>query len=201
MCFGHTYWQFIPTEFCKLFELVLSFFLEDNRFTTIDFSNNLSDFCFQAIIIRIKTFIIGITIFNSINYCVGKFNTTISTISPNASQFNRNIDFCTKFFKGCNFSFCISNKLVNSNDCRKTEFTNIFHMTFQVSEAITNSLNIFFREVRFGYPTVHFKGTKCRNNNNSIRSCWEVWSLDIKEFFSSKVSTETCFRNCIICQT
>ena len=40
-----------------------------------------------------ETFVISIAIFNSIHYCISKINTTISTISPNASQFNRNIDF------------------------------------------------------------------------------------------------------------
>ena len=47
LCFSHTYWQFIPTKLSKLFQLVFSFFTEDNFVTTVDFSNDFSDFFFK----------------------------------------------------------------------------------------------------------------------------------------------------------
>ena len=178
----------------------MSFLLKVHFATTIDLCNNLFNLFLDRKVIVIQTFIVSWVFSDSLNNRFSKRYSTFCTISPNTSQFNWHINRSTEFFQGCNFSFCIRYKFVNSHNCWNTELTDIFNVAFQVSKTCTNSFYVFFCQSIFSHATIHLKGTKGCNNNYCIWRCWQVWCLNIKEFLGTKVCTKTSFCDCIISQ-
>ena len=97
------------------------------------------------------------------------------------------------FFYICNFCICISYEVVQSYNNGNTIFLDVFDVFFQVYETFCQSIQVFVGQVSFCNAAIVFHCTYCRNQNNRIgfQACFTAF--DIKEFFSTQVSTEACF--------
>ena len=198
MCFGHTDGQLIPTIFHNLGNLCFGFLLKVHLRTAVNLCNNLFDFFFYRKIVIIQACVGSWTCFDGLNQGFSKVNSTVRTIRPYARKLYWYLNFSTQFFQSGNFCFCICDKFIDGNHCWNTKLTDIFNVTFQVGKTSTNSFYIFFSQCILSYSAIHLKSTKGCNNHYCVWRCWQVWSLDIKEFLSTKVCTKACLSYCII---
>ena len=59
-------------------------------------------------------------------------------------------------------------------------------------------MNIFFSQITLSHTTVHLESADGSNQNYSRWTKARCTTLDINEFFSTEVSTETGFSDCIV---
>ncbi len=73
-------------------------------------------------------------------------------------------------------------------------------MTAKVSATLFEGFNIFLLQIFFGNAAMHFQCTDGCNDNCSSRCKARFAALNIKEFFSAKISTKASFCHHIISQ-